>query len=295
MEKGQLKTLLAIDGGGLFGVGVANWIPKLKNWKFDYYAGTSVGSILAACYAIGIEPSKVQEMFNSDLPKRIFTKPGFPGNLNPLRVATYDNKGAKEVLKEVFGDKKVKDTEFPLVIVAWNYEMRKEKVFTNKCNSDYLLRDAVLASMSAPTYFPVAVLKNEKNEEEKLGDGGVCGNDPSLAGISAMRDANIKTKDIKCLSVGTTGVPKRKKLSVSNKAGWLPVIIDIITLGNAGYTSYGVKHLLDHNEENNKKYLRVAPDNLPSGNLDAFDLVPKIKEVWEKCDFSKAYAFLNEL
>jgi patatin-like phospholipase/acyl hydrolase len=43
-----MKTLLAIDGGGLFGVGVANWVPRLK-WKFDYYAGTSVGSILAAC------------------------------------------------------------------------------------------------------------------------------------------------------------------------------------------------------------------------------------------------------
>jgi predicted acylesterase/phospholipase RssA len=166
-----MKTLLAIDGGGLFGVGVANWLPKLK-WKFDYYAGTSVGSILAACYACGMEPLKVQEMFNSNLPKRIFTKPGFPQSLNLLRPSIYDNAEAKKVLKEVFGDKKIKDTIFPIIIVAWNYVKRKEKVFTHKFNSEYFLRDAVLASMSAPTYFPVAKIKDENGDESMLGDGG---------------------------------------------------------------------------------------------------------------------------
>jgi patatin-like phospholipase/acyl hydrolase len=281
-----MKTLLAVDGGGLFGVGVANWVPRLK-WKFDYYAGTSVGSILAACYACGIEPLKVQEMFNGDLPKKIFTKPGFPYNLNPLRPATYDNVEAKKVLKDVFGDTKVKDTAFPIVIVAWNYEKRKEKVFTHKFNSEYFLRDAVLASMSAPTYFPVAKIKDENGNENMLGDGGVCGNDPSLAGIAAMRDDAIKTKDIKCLSICTGGVPKEKKLSVSTQAGWLPVVIDVITLGNVGYTSYGVSHVLD------ERYLRVCPKDLPSGSLDDFSLVPKIRKAWEEYSHLEAFNFLN--
>ncbi len=283
-----MKTLLAIDGGGLFGVGVANWMPKLDNWKFDYYAGTSVGAILAACYAFGIEPLKVQEMFNGNFPKRIFTKPGFPQNLNPLRSSTYDNKEVKKVLLEVFGDAKVGDTKFPLIIVAWNYEKRKEKVFTHKFNSDYLLRDAVLASMSAPTYFPVAEIReNPKAPLEKLGDGGVCGNDPSLAGLAAMRDDKIKIKDIKCLSICTGGDPKEKKLKIHHKLNWLPVVIDVITLGNVGYTSYGIKHILD------ERYLRVAPDTLPDGSMDNFDLVPKIKKVWETYDHMEAYRFLN--
>ncbi|MDR2972873.1 MAG: patatin-like phospholipase family protein, partial [Bacteroidales bacterium] len=72
----MMKTLLAIDGGGLFGIGVANWIPKLENYKFDYYAGTSVGSILAASYAIGMAAEEVQEEFNGTFPKEIFKKPG---------------------------------------------------------------------------------------------------------------------------------------------------------------------------------------------------------------------------
>jgi predicted acylesterase/phospholipase RssA len=119
MEKlSEVKTLLAIDGGGLFGVGVANWMPKLENYKFDYYAGTSVGSILAACYAIGMTTEEVKDKFNSGLSERIFKKPGFPENCNPLRPATYVNSGAKEVFKEVFGDKLVCETKFPIVIVA---------------------------------------------------------------------------------------------------------------------------------------------------------------------------------
>ena len=286
---GELKTLLAIDGGGLFGVGVADWVPKLGNRVFDYYAGTSVGSILAACYAIGLEPLKVQEMFNSGLAKKIFTKPGPPECLNPLRPAIYDNKEAKKVLQEVFGDIQLKDTKYPLVIVAWNYKKRKEKVFTSdKYNNTYLLRDAVLASMSAPTYFPVAKIKDEAGNEELLGDGGVCGNDPSLAGVAAMRSKKIHTRNIRCLSIGTTGVPKEKKgFNILSKLGWLPVIIDVITLGNVSYTSYGVSHILENG------YLRVSPTTLPDGSMDDFKLIPKIKKAWEDWDHLKAVDFLN--
>jgi predicted acylesterase/phospholipase RssA len=294
----ELKILLAIDGGGLFGVGVADWVPKLGNdRRFDYYAGTSVGSILAACYAIGLEPLKVQKMFNSGLAKRIFTKPGPPECLNPMRPAIYSNNEAKKVLLEVFEDRQVKDVDYPLVIVAWNYGKRREKVFTSeKCNNTYLLREAVLASMSAPTFFPVLKLKDDKGENEWLGDGGVCGNDPSLAGISAMRDISvvrstpIQTRHIKCLSIGTPGVPKeKKKFNVLSRLGWLPVIVDVITQGNVSYTSYGVSRLLG------ERYLRVSPTTLPEGSMDDFKLVPAIKEAWARWDHLEAVGFLSEM
>jgi len=286
-----MKTLLAIDSGGLFGVGVANWIPKLGNFKFDYYAGISVGSILATCYAFGMEPEKVRESFNSDFPQRLFVKPGFPQCLNPLRAAVYSNKGAKELLKEVFGDAKVKDAKYPLIIVAWNYEKRKEKIFTRKFNGDYLVRDAILASISAPTYFPFAIIKNEKQVSEKLGDGVVCGNDSSLAGMAAMKDDGIKTTDIKCLSIGPIGMQKEKKVDVYTKSDWVPVIVDIITLGNASYNSYAARRLLDDSTDN-KKFLRITPNTLPQCYLDDFSMLSKIKEAWEAWDHLEAVSFL---
>jgi len=287
---GELKTLLAIDGGGLFGVGVADWMPKLGGRTFDYYAGTSVGAILAACYATGMEPPEVRDMFNSGLAKRIFTKPRLPASLNPLRPAVYDNREAKRVLREVFGDTQVKDTKYPLIILAWNYGKRREKVFTSfKHNSTYLLRDAVLASISAPTFFPVVKLKDENGKDEWLGDGVLCGNNPSFAGISAMRDEKIQTEHIKCLSIGTRGDPQEStKFNVPNKLGWQPVIIDVIIFGSVGYTSYAAERLLGE-----KRYLRISPTNLPDGSMDDFKLVPKIKKAWEEYDHSKAVRFLD--
>lgn len=283
-----MYSLLAIDGGGLFGIGVANWLCKLGDCKFDYYAGTSVGAILAACYALGIKPEKVKEMFNSGLPKKIFSKPGFPQCLNPLRPAIYDNKEARRLLQEVFGDAKVCEARSGLVIVAWSYEKRKVKIFTRKYNGSYLIKDVVLASMSAPSYFPPVKLKDEEGNLELLGDGVVCGNDPALAGISAMLGDLVKIEDIKCLSICTAGRPGEKKIDISTKAGWLSVLPDIILFGNSSYTSYCAKDILG------SKYLRVSPENLPSGSIDDFRLVPGIRKVWEKYDHSEALKFLND-
>ena len=283
-----MKTLLSIDGGGLFGIGVANWLPKLAgNWKFDCYAGTSVGSILAACYAIGMSPKEVQELFNSKLPEKIFTKEG--GIKGAVKLASYKTGPARDALAGVFGDMKVSKVKNPLVIVAWNYNKNKEKVFSQTSNGSYLLRDAVLASMSAPTYFRPLKLKDEDGKEEQLGDGGVCGNDPSLAGITELLKAKkADIKEVKCLSISTGGEPKEKSIKISSIKDWIPILTDAVTLGNVGYTSYCVRHILGD------RYLRISPKDLPSGSMDNFKLVPKIKEAWLKHPEKEALSFLKK-
>jgi len=283
-----MKTLLAINGGGLFGIGVANWLPKLAgNWKFDCYAGTSVGSILAACYAIGMSPAEVQGLFNSKLPEKIFTKEG--GLKEAVKLASYKTGPARDALTSVFGDMKISNVKNPLVIVAWNYNKNKEKVFSQTSNSSYLLRDAVLVSMSAPTYFRPVKLKNEEGKDEQLGDGGVCGNDPSLAGITELLKAKkTDIKEVKCLSINTGGEPKEKSIKISSIKDWIPILTDAVTLGNVGYTSYCVRHILGD------RYLRISPKDLPSGSMDNFKLVPKIKEAWLKHPEKEALNFLKK-
>jgi len=294
-----MKTLLSINGGGLFGIGVANWLPKLTskwNWKFDCYAGTSVGSILAACYAIGMTPSEVQELFNSDLPEKMFTKK-YITTKQFIKSAIYKTESAREALTSVFGNRKVSDVTNPLVIVAWNYSKSKEKVFSQTSNSSYLLRDAVLASMSAPTYFCPLKLEDDRGELEQLGDGGVCGNDPSLAGIAAMLDfykkQRLSIQDIKCLSINTIGEPKeiKKEVKISSVIlSWIPVLTEAITSGNAAYTFYGISRIMGSN-----RYLRISPYGLPNdGRMDDFDLVSKIKKAWLKHPEQAALKFLKK-
>jgi len=280
------KSLLSINGGGLYGVGVANWLSKFDpKWKPDYIAGTSVGSIIGSLIAIGKPYKVVADMFNGDLPKKIFSKPGFPKNILPTGY-TYDNVEAQKVLKEQFGDLKVKDTKIPLIIVAWNYSKKKAKVFTHKHNSDYFLRDAVLASMSAPTYFPICELKDPSSgKSDQLGDGGVCGNDPSMAGIAAMREDRIRVMDIRCLSLATSGWPDEKKIGPGTAVSWLPIVVGILTTGNADYSSYCAQQML------NDSYMQVIP-KIPQGDMDDFKLIPKIRDSWMAVDAQPAIDFL---
>jgi patatin-like phospholipase/acyl hydrolase len=281
------KNLLAINGGGCYGVGVANWLAKFHPaWRPDYLAGTSVGSIIASLIAIDKPYNVIADLFNSNMVNRIFTKPKFPKNILPTGY-TYDNAEAKNVLKDTFGDIKVKDVKIPLVIVAWNYGRNKAKVFTKKYNSEYFLRDAVLASMSAPTYFPIADMKDpDTGKSEQLGDGGVCGNDPSMAALAAMREDGTVISNIRCLSLATSGWPDEKKISPGSTVGWLPIVINTLTLGNADYSSYCAAQILED------RYMQIIP-KCPKGDLDDLKLIPKIKEAWMAVDAAPAISFLN--
>jgi len=282
-----IKNILAIHGGGCFGVGVANWLSKFPySWKPDLVAGTSVGSIIASLIAIDKPFRLIADMFNGDMVRQIFTKPKFPRNILPTGY-TYDNVEAKKALQEVFGDKKVKECKFPIVIVAWNYTKKKAKVFSHKYNSEYFLRDAVLASISAPTYFPIVELKDPcKGEVDQLGDGGVCGNDPSMAAIAALREAGTIIKDIRCLSLATAGWPEEKRISPGTAVSWLPIVIDMVTLGNADYTAHCAAQILDD------RYMQIVP-KLPKGDLDDLKLIPKIKDAWMAVDAEPAIRFVN--
>jgi hypothetical protein len=50
-----------------------------------------------------------------------------------------------------------------------------------------------------------------------------------------------------------------------------------------------VSHVLDN------RYLRACPKDLPSGDLDDFSLVPKIRKAWEGYSHLEAFNFLNEV
>jgi len=80
-------------------------------------------------------------------------------------------------------------------------------------------------------------------------------------------------------------------VNVFTKSGWIPVIVDIITLGNASYNSYAARRLLDDSPDN-KKFLRITPNTLPQCYLDDFSSLSKIREAWETWDHSEAVSFL---
>jgi hypothetical protein len=108
-----------------------------------------------------------------------------------------------------------------------------------------------------------------------------------MAGIAAMREDGIVISNIRCLSIATAGWPGDKKISPSSLAGWLPIIIDTLTLGNAGYGSYCASQILG------ERYRQIVPASLPKGGLDDVKLMPKIRDAWMKEDAAEAARFLS--
>jgi len=259
--------ILTIDGGGARGIYPAHILKRIKeelgiNYSeyFDIIAGTSTGSIIAAALALEIPIDKICEMYE-DLPDQIFKRKSF--NIRGLFRSRYSNKNLVKILDKTFQNYKMKETKTNLIIPST--DLANSSVYVHKTpykpefvrDGDTLVKDAVLSSCSAPTYFDSVKMKNGKKEEYLLSDGGVWANNPSMiAFIEAINPnrLNFKMNEVKILSLGT-GISKRGyKFSKRNWGliSWGTKLVDMIL---------GIQSQVPHNmlslilpEEN---YLRI--------------------------------------
>jgi hypothetical protein len=205
--------ILSIDGGGIRGVVPAHIVHRIKETfginpkdHFQMLAGTSTGSIIAAGLACGVAPEKIVSLYRAK-GREIFCPKwsSWLGFLAPVFHSRYNNAGLASALKEIFGDTKLGDISIPLILPATDIGNGGVHVFKSAYSKGFtrdnrvLVRDAVLASCSAPTYFdPYRV------NEYALVDGGVWANNPSLAAvIDAQKRLGIELADISVLSLGT--------------------------------------------------------------------------------------------
>lgn len=203
-------NILSIDGGGLRGVYPAHLLLRIQkeldlNYQeyFDLVIGTSTGSIIAAAITCNIDLNKIIKMYEEYGPKI------FPDNGKFGIFSSKFSEGKKilcDELENVLGEIRFKDIKTPsLIIPSTNICEGKVFVFKSKYSSEFvrdpeiLVRDAVLASCSAPTYFdPTRV------GEYLLSDGGLWANNPAMLGyVDAQRRFSKKHDEIKILSIGT--------------------------------------------------------------------------------------------
>jgi patatin-like phospholipase/acyl hydrolase len=224
--------ILAIDGGGFKGAYSAHLLKRIEvecgiDWRrdFDLLAGTSTGSIIAVGLALGKSASEVLDMY-AQRGSEIFRKPLVPRC--GLFASKYSKSSLRSVLDGFFGDVKLGEINTPLIIPATDIGNGCVHVFKSAYDEEFVrdlevrVADAVLASCSAPTYFPPMFLPGEK--PYLLADGGLWANSPSLvAAIDAKRRLNAKLDDLRILSIGT-GKAKRfysiKRFRKRGLFGW---------------------------------------------------------------------------
>lgn len=158
---------ISIDGGGIKGVMVARALAMLEEHLgqpvhaiFRLAAGTSTGSILSAGVAAGLTAAAMYRLY-TELGETVFRQ-SWRSRLWPLTRYRYPHEPLAAALRAQLGDRLLGDcwTANPatdLVITAFDL-VTNHTCFIKPWKAEYAtwpLIQAVLASSSVPTYFPV--------------------------------------------------------------------------------------------------------------------------------------------
>ncbi len=164
----DLKTKnfsLVLSGGGALGIAHLGVLHDLERQNIvpAEIVGTSMGGIIGACMAIGMQERDIHKQINSFAGVFNWLKFSFTGN------AVVENDKIAAIFDDIFQDKKMCDTDIPLKLIATNLRNGHKKVFT--AQDDVYIKDAVLCTMAIPGIFEEYVI-----DGETYGDGFLCEN-----------------------------------------------------------------------------------------------------------------------
>ncbi len=210
------RQVLALSGGGYRGLFTARILEHLENAAdsrirehFQLCVGTSAGGLIAAALAHGIEAGAIRDCFQRHGP-RIFRR-DWTTPWRRLFHVPYGVEGLNLAMDRLFGrDRELLDTALaslplPLILTAVGLRSHRAKILGGKGLGDgrhpkITLRQAILASAAAPTYFPAVCPPND----EALVDGGLVANAPELVALAYGRKAlAVKLEDLHLLGIGS--------------------------------------------------------------------------------------------
>jgi len=233
INKSAPHKLLAIDGGGmrsLISLELLTEIERLLQQAegrddsfvladyFDYIAGTSSGSIVASCLALGMRVSEVSDFFLLRA-GQLFSKASL---INRLKYI-YDPEPFAKQLREIFGGETTLGSErlkTLLLLVLTNATTWTPWTFTNDprakynqrdrpdCNLNLPLWQLVRASTASPVYFPPEVITIGQETSVFIdGNLSVYNNPAFLLYLTATLGSESKPSenDMLLVSIGSGG------------------------------------------------------------------------------------------
>lgn len=156
---------LVLSGGGALGIAHLGVLHDLEKQDIvpSEIVGTSMGGIVGACMAIGLKEQEILEHIKAFSSVTKWIKFSLSGN------AIVDNSKIETIFTDIFKEKKMKDTNIPLKLIATNLLNGHKRVFS--ANDDVYIKDAVLATMAIPGVFDEHII-----EGKTYGDGFLCEN-----------------------------------------------------------------------------------------------------------------------
>jgi patatin-like phospholipase/acyl hydrolase len=236
-----MRKILSIDGGGIRGIIPLSCLVALEIQEgkpctecFDMIAGTSTGAIIAGGLALGVSARGLLALYK-DLAKRAFEKLPWWKILANGGNHRYQNDFISQTLTDMGGDIPLNELPIDIMITGKNVRSGKTDFFVrdNSGNrglwGEMPLKDAVLASIAAPTYFP-AHSARIKGKPHTWVDGGVgvAGNPCYQAAVEALHfsDGKYQSGDTRMLSFGTGRSPHPIDAHGANLIDWGLWVLD---------------------------------------------------------------------
>jgi len=272
-----MVRILSIDGGGIRGIIPAMLLAEIERRTeqpiahlFDLVAGTSTGGIIALGLTIPKCPGaplysaqrfvelyehEGARIFHRSLLRAMFA-------IDNLTWKRYSSRGVEQVLKEYFGDSRLRDAVTDVVITSYEIERRfpfffKSRNARERPDYDFLARDVARATSAAPSYFePMKLPSGTNSEYYTLIDGGVFANNPAACALVEAR-ATLDWSDYLVVSLGTGSMMRSLHLAKYwGAALWVKPVLDIVFDGVSSTVDYQLDQLLPEITGELQRYYR---------------------------------------
>ncbi|HDQ14181.1 MAG TPA: patatin [Sediminispirochaeta sp.] len=227
--------ILSVDGGGIRGIFPTLILQELerriserrKNHPlcraFDLMAGTSTGSIIAlGLSAPERNKGRKTPLFSAADLVEIYSERGleiFPRHIfNELKTVRqaftekYNSGRFYEILTELLGDLSLQDALTNVLVTTYDInhnrplimKKRPGPVHGREKDPNFYLRDAIMGSSAAPTYFePVQVKTVDGASSHLLVDGSVFAKNPAMCALVEAQKIYPRARHFTILSLGT--------------------------------------------------------------------------------------------
>lgn len=240
-------TILSLDGGGMRGLGSVLLLQELERRLgtlaehhklpsprladcFDIISGTSTGGLVAAGISGAFpdgRPIATTEMlvhFYRTRARSVFVRRASFSDRGLMSPYFHGGRLYRQ-FRDICGEARLSDSLTNVMIPAFDIENARVHVFRggpawrNAGADEFLLRDVILATTAAPTYFePVRVFAIGRMKRLVLVDGGVALNNPVVRAYAAGRDLVRNAHRVLVVSIGSGSDDLR--LDYHEARGW---------------------------------------------------------------------------
>jgi len=258
LNKKKIKIGIAFGGGGARGFSHLGVIKAFEEFglKFDYVAGTSVGSIVGAFYSAGYT---YEQMYNvvKDIKEKDIRR-----NVIPFTPSKID--GVGEIVTNNLGDINIEDLKIPFSAVAVDIKSTKQV-----CISNGNLAKAVMGSCAVPGIFQPVIF-----DDMILCDGGLQNTIPAdipryygcdyVISVDVNKSRTYGTESTKMFDVIFCSIRILMKSNAVRGYLYSDVVVAPETRRFKSTSASGMEEMIDE------------------GYKAAIDVMPKIMEVFSK-------------